>query len=175
MPSDPVNPTVADAAAPRGATLPQQRVSLRVMARRRRHVLRNGLVVLVVTAVMVVLSLANRDWQDVRRCRENLDYAVGEFRRTIDSRLLPRAFPQRPETRSAPGVHYHYQPLSVVLDMKRGTVGICCCARPHRLFLDRDGRHVVTYDGKDFAVRWVTEREFADRAATLGLTVLERH
>lgn len=152
---------------------PARGVPLRVVATRKRKVARLVAVVVVVTAAIVLLSIANRDEQSVSRCRRDLEYAVEQFRQRAGEGVgLPRELPRRADAGARVEYHYHYVPRNVLRERPGAPLGVVCCVQRHRLYFDSDGRHVVTYDGQAFEIRWMTEEEFAARADALGLRVV---
>ena len=131
-------------------------IPLRVAKRRRRNVRRNLGIMTAMVALTLLITMAGRDQQHRRDCRARLVQAVGDY-------------PRRTEPHSAAASHYVYRPDNLSADAPDAPVGVSCCAAAHRLFLDTDGRHVVTYDGRAFEIRWMTETEFQRRAESLGL------
>lgn len=159
-------------APPRGARRAgASSVSLPVVAKRRRRVWRAVGFIVAGTAAMVVLAAINRDHQDVRGCRTTLEAAVKVFGERT-STMLPRAFPVGDRAGLNPARHYYYVPDALFLEHGRGDIGVCCCAMPHRLFFQDDGRHVVVFNNGEFRVRWLTESQFQREKDVLRLRVL---
>lgn len=156
------NPSIAAGSPVAGKPIP-----LRVAKRRRRNVRRNLGIMAAMSALMLLVTLAGRDQQDVRNCRTRLDLAVRNFRENVAAGLPPD-FPPT-EAHAVDPSHYTYRPDNLKADAPDGPLGVSCCAAPHRLFLDTDGRHVVIYDGQAFEIRWMSETEFQQRAESLGL------
>jgi hypothetical protein len=153
------------------------RVALRTLGERRRRVLRNVLFVVVVSLVMLVLTVANRDQQAIDGCKERMEYAVKTLREHHREWLRdPQKF-ALPLIEAHLGDTWRYH----VLDNWRFTeqaafareVGVCCCERPHSPLFLAAGRHVIIYHvaEQEYELKWMTEREFARRAEELGLRV----
>ena len=139
-----------------GSTMTERSIPLRVAKRRRHNVRRNLVIITVMVALTLLITLAGRDQQDVRNCRARLERVVADF-------------PLPSEAHSVAASHYTYRPDNLNAESSDGPTGVSCCAAPHGLFLDTDGRHVVIYDGRAFEIRWMTETEFQRQAEGLGL------
>lgn len=146
-----------------------ERVRLRTMAERRRRVWRSLALFMVTVAAMVVIVMLRRDTQAVESCRHMLDDAVGVLHAELaKGHGLPPTFPQSAAGRSVLRTHFHYSMLNAQFLAGKRQIGICSCEQPHRLFLQRNGRHVALFDGENFEVRWVDEEEFRRNAAAWG-------
>lgn len=146
-----------------------ERAALRTMAARRRATRRRLVTTVVVGVAMVLMVMATRDNQSVRRCRASADYAAGVFRAELARHQpLPLSFPRSREGQVMPREHYHYSPLNASLIALRRPIGICYCEDRHNLFLQADGRHVLLFDGERIDVQWVTESEFRAQADAWG-------
>ncbi|MGE0479657.1 MAG: hypothetical protein AB7Q17_04200 [Phycisphaerae bacterium] len=153
-----------------------ERAALRTMAARRRATRRRLITTVVVGVAMVLMVMATRDNQAVRRCRASAEYAAGVFRAELARHQpLPLSFPRPREGQIMPREHYHYSPLNANLIALRRPIGICYCEDRHNLFLQADGRHVLLYDGERIELRWVTEPEFVRQAEAWGFEGHARH
>jgi len=148
-----------------------ERVRQRTMTSRRRRFVRRVVIFAVLTAGMVLVSMAHRDAQAMAQCRGRADFIADEFSANYLDRKLPILLPHRPEDRDWVLRHYEYRPVNDRFFRQERDVGVCCCQKPHRLTLRERGRHVVVFDGASFQVRWLTESEFKQQAAALHLPV----
>ena len=151
-----------------GISPTQRSLPLRVVSRRRRNVRRNVVVLTAMIAFTLLITLAGRDQQDVRRCRDRLERAVAILRDRVGSGL-PDDFPQPDQEQTVAASHYDYRPDNLVAESLLTPIAVIACDSNHGLFLDTNGRHVVLYDGKNFDIRWMTETEFQERASSIGL------
>lgn len=151
-------------------------VAWRTLFERRRRVWRSVLLVLILSLAMIVLSIVNRDQQEVDGCRQRMEYAVAEFQRQYDEKgLSPTAVPLPEGTgeladRLRAHIHYNW----FYTESPHEEVGVCCCRHPHtRLFLPA-GRHVITFSVRQrkYKLTWMNEDEFVRRAEALGLRLL---
>ena len=158
------------------------------MSERRWRVLLNVTVFVAATGAMVLLSMSHRDAQAVQTCREQMDYTCQELQKLLETgqvapRSLPLPLPPEPgegasaaekekwqsETLAA-REHYFYNSQYATTRSGGQTVGVCCCKNTHHLFLRANGRHVVVFDGQKYEVRWLTEAELRQQAASWNLT-----
>ncbi len=157
------------------ATPASDEAALRTLGQRRRRVWRSVLLVVLLTLVMVMLSVMNRDQQAIDSCRERMEYAVREFQRQFDEHgISPTALPLPQDTPDAAArmrehVLYNYLYTESALT----EVGVCCCRYPHSRLFQPAGRHVITFNVRDgrYLLRWVKEEEFRQKADDLGLRV----
>jgi len=162
------------------------------LARRRRRVWRNLTLIMVITGIMVVLSMAERDNQSLRgsieTCRRNLEFAAGRLQEAFDrGEPAPPRVPL-PQDPAPPGLspadqeayqdaqldrilHYHYEPMHRKALSPGRTAIICYCVKPHHLYLRDDRRHVILFDGRKYQVACLGETEFRRRAAELGIAL----
>ncbi len=141
-----------------------ERAGLRTMTQRRRRIQRSLATVGLVTVVMLLLALLQRDQQSTRQCRRQVDAAIEGFRHAHRvGRVPPTTFPSVPQADAEAPDHFAYNILYAQLVRSTNPVGVFCCAEPHRLYLHESGRHLVTFDGQDFHVSWVPAGEFARR------------
>jgi hypothetical protein len=152
-----------------------QRATVRVMAERRWRLWRRLAVIVVVSAVIVLLALLQRDTQSRRGFERDAERLAAEFEGELARRGVPPdifLFAQRDD----PAIAEFYFNTSYSLRFGDGeAVGVCCMRAPLGLFLQEDGRYVILFDGKSFAVRWMTESEFRSRAPELGLASAVSH
>ncbi len=152
------------------------------MAQRRRRVWLNIGGFVLVTGLMVVLSMLQRDQQSIVSCRERLVFATRELQKRLgrgQTELVDLPLPDskgdsaQPQSEEAfeNRAHYFYNSDWWREQPKRKVVGVCCCAAVHDLFLRPDGRHVIVFDGTKYELRWMTEAEFARQGPELGLDV----
>lgn len=115
-------------------------------------------------AVVVGLSIYNRDAQALRADRMRLEYWADRLRESrahhdlapID---LPLPAGQSPEISDA----YEYTRFFDQQAANHGRAAVVYRREPLRLLFQRDGRHLLTFDGREFSVNWVAESEFAER------------
>jgi hypothetical protein len=163
------------------------RAALRTMSQRRRRVWINVSAFALLTGLMVLLSMAQRDEQAVRSCHDRLAFAADELQNrlsrgvtAVDNLPLPGSTgvakvatgqPRNEDEAFENRVHYFYNADWWRGRHRRRVVGVCSCAAPHQLFLRPDGRHVIVFDGQRYELRWMTESEFARQAPEFGLDV----
>lgn len=162
------------------------RAALRAMAERRWRVWINVAAFVLATALILVLSMAQRDHESVQKCHERMDYARQQLQDLLaQGQLVPLRLPlpegeqlpadaspaereQREEDALSRREHYFYN-MRYARSLGRSTpVGVCCCKYPHRLYLHQDGRHVIIFDGEQYELVWLTETEFRRQEKTLG-------
>jgi hypothetical protein len=175
--------TMTDSQPTTARTTLTERAEQRTLAKRRRRVWRNLLFFVVVTLAIVVLSLLNRDEQAIRSCRERMEYAVRVFQEREDKGEPPLPLLPLPDkdTRADDAErrlmawrdHTHYNVLYSERVTRAREVGVCCCLHAHTRLLWPVGRYVVILDAprRRYELRWMDEREFADRADDLELRV----
>lgn len=181
---------MSDVSVTRSARVTADELARQTVAQRRRRVWFNLMLFLVVTAGMVVLSMAQRDHAALRGtiadCRKRLEFVRDELQTLFDrtGQLAPDELPL-PEL-AASGqdadktkgslddeefftlrTHYIYN-ARYAQASKRQLVGVCCCEQAHDLYLQRDRRHVLLFNGKRYEVLWMSETEFRRRAHELG-------
>jgi hypothetical protein len=156
-------------AAKPGAGSAGQRVALRVMVTRRRRFWRRAVLIVLVTAAILLLALAQRDGQTVQRQRGLAQQVAEALRdRAAESPLPPNVL-QVARVEDVPELEtYAFNPVYSAHAELRGRSGVCASG-PVVLFLRTDGRFLVTYDGRAFAVEWMEEAQFRREADALGL------
>jgi len=168
--------------------------ALEVVAERRRRVRRSVLVFVFVTVVIILLSVAERDHQARRgaiaACERRLLFARDELQRLLDERglIAPAELPLPPvEVPAHPPIAGRSPEEDAYFEMRSqyvynafygqakdgSLVGVCYCAKPHQLYLQADGRHVLLFDGRTYQVRWIPEAEFQRRARQLGFSLVK--
>lgn len=177
--------TTIEKSATKSATSKPQR---RAVERRRLRVWANVAGFLVVTAIMVVLSMAQRDTQSMQRCERNLEFASGRLQAMLaEGRYAPLNLPlpgmeeetTNPRVRALEenaGVvqvreHYFYNSRYRPPRDEETWVGVCCCRASHRLYLFPEGRHVLVFNGSGYEIRWLLEADFRAQAAELGFNL----
>jgi hypothetical protein len=185
---------MSQSAAPPAVTSVVDRAAIRTMSQRRRRVWINVAVFVLVTTVMVLLSMAQRDYQSVRDCWKRMNGTGQELQKLLSrGEAAPLLLPL-PQPRELPAnasqaerdrrddefllmrQHYFYnahygRPQA---QQRQRPVGVCCCAALHHLYLRTNGRHVIVFDGQRYELRWLTESEFRRQAAVLELVVPEQ-
>jgi len=157
------------------------------MSVRRRRVWRSLAVFVIVTAAMVVLSMAQRDYQAVQACRDRLEFTRGQLQELLaHGTVAPLELPMPGHSTEAGGTpaprkpaedpfvaraHYFYNARYARQPDRKDPVGVCCCEAPHHLYLRPDGRHVIVFDGQRYSLGWLSEAEFQRRASALKLNV----
>lgn len=145
-----------------------ERANLRVMHERARRIWVRLSLVIVVTVAIIVLALAQRDNQTIRRQSRIAQQIAAEMREAYEQR---RALSDLTLLAQQPALaeDYYFNPSYSIQAERRGRAGVCAPRRQVRLFLREDGRHVVLFDGTTFTVAWMSEAQFAERSAELGL------
>lgn len=146
-----------------------ERASLHVMAQRRRKILRGSAVVALLVAAMILLSVATRDIQDMRRCCAQLEFIREKLGPVTASNSLPFKLPQPDDPRTALVGHYRYMPSNASLPRGDHPVAIVCCDRPHSMMIRPDGRYALVLEGSSYKIKWMTESDFAAAANQLGI------
>jgi hypothetical protein len=155
----------------------------RSMARRRLRVWLNVAAFIVITGVMVVLSIVQRD-QDALRgrfatSREHLEYARDELQELYDQhRIVAPAelpLPLQLEAATPEQAEEAYAQLrqQYVYNLRygrvrKGRVGVCYDASPHSFYLKPYQRHVLIFEDGRYKVLTLTEDEFQRQAEALG-------
>lgn len=174
-------PTTATVNAPpiQDAT---NKAGLRTRASRRSRLLRQVSLFAIASVALVLVALANRDAENVRNCRQRLDFVGQQLQLNYTrNQSLPPNLPMPGQTMDDPGVRDplrrkpgsrdHYAYLGTTNLNHVGVVAVCACFSEHRLYLRDDGRHVVVFDPATakFEVRWLTNAEFRQQAEKLGI------
>ena len=130
-------------------------VQQRVRRERNARLLRGiGLTVLV-TVVMVMLAISNRDQQAYKRSSQSMQELVALLENQPGVRIR------------LPNSKWVFNTRFRDLANERGKGGVC--ARPVDLFLWPDGWHVVVLDGETYEVLWMNADDFEAAAPDLGL------
>jgi hypothetical protein len=145
------------------------RARQRTLFERRKRFWRRIALFLLVTIVIVLVALANRDLLQWRDIQKKAALVANALQQTYTDRKQdpPLRFPDLPEPYQELHKRYHFNIFYADQQKSRRRVGVCCLQDPARFFLRADGRTVILFDGKQFTARWMTESEF--RAAALGL------
>jgi hypothetical protein len=146
------------------------RVSLRVMRARKWRIWRNLLLMTVVTAVIIVLAMLQRDSQSMRRAARETQHIVSAFHRTQEATgTLPERLPPL-ENRPADVWNAYYFNPAYTRQAQRGELtGVVCPRDDLRMYLGESGRYIVVYRAGQFESRWMKADEFKQAATRLGL------
>jgi len=153
-----------------------QQARLHTMFRRRRRFWRRAITFTVVTVVIVLVVLTNRDTQRIRGERDNALMVASVLQASYDARgrkELPLSLDFKPED-AALGRRYAFNILYVIDKKSRENVGVCWLKDPVRFFVRSEGRWVVVFDKTSdrFDAVWVKEDRFREEAARLGFAHL---
>jgi hypothetical protein len=148
------------------------RVRARLMHGRMLRVFgRAGAIVLFSCAIGLLL-VQTRDTQTQQRVLRLADAVAARFQAEFDARgvLTPMLTPDKVGPELAPRLDaFYFNPLYPHQSVTRPEVGVCSTQRPVPFFLRRNDWMVVTFDGRRFRPRWMTQEEFARRHDELGL------
>jgi hypothetical protein len=177
---------IEETASPEQAT--SERVGLRTLRERRWRVYRGVFMLVLSTAIVVALTVLNRDEAAIRACDARMRFACDAFQAMRDSKapvpaslLELRPDPSRPVDREDHATNdlltqlwteaYYNALFDLRCDSGR-EVGVCCCQAPHARLIGASGRYVVVYDPvrRRFAQRWLDEDAFQRQADQLGLS-----
>ncbi|MBW7907148.1 MAG: hypothetical protein LC135_10300 [Phycisphaerae bacterium] len=151
-----------------------ERVWLRTYRQRSRRIWRQLVLVAVVTVVIVILSLAQRDLQAQRWERRELD----RLAESLQSRLATEGgavdLVALMRLDDPLWNRYQFNDGYARQGWRGSEIGVGCSRSVVALFLKEDGRFVLLFDGAAYRVEWLTEREFRRRAASLGLELALR-
>ena len=154
---------------PAGVT---DRVRTRTFLHRRGRLLRGIALFVPVTAVIVYLSMLQRDTQAMKVGETNARMIADAMQTQLTAEHVP---PQRMPDLPAPyqGVveRYYFNYFYGNKLQTSQVVGVCAMRQSTRLFLREDGRFVVLFDGSKFWSEWMTEAQFAQRAKALGISI----
>lgn len=151
-----------------------ERVRARVIAQRKRRILINLGVFVLVTLGMVYVVLLQRDDQAVRNINDlGARIAAALQSEWNASAALPIQFPDLgPETRAARG-RFVFNARYVEQLRARTPVVVCMTPRV-RLYLRSDGHSIVLFDGDRYTATWMTTDAFRAKADALGIIVDEQ-
>lgn len=156
-------------------------VQLRTLRERRRRVWRSVLTFVVVTTVLVLLSIANRDESAIRSCHGRMMAARDALQQVYDrGRPVP---PQLPLLADVDPKDEHQQQIvhlrshayyNVLHDCRLNAareVGVCACRGNHTRLIGDAGRWVIVFNSarRQYEVRWMDREEFERQADELGL------
>jgi hypothetical protein len=170
---------------------PQKLLQLHMLKRRRRRVWLNTVGIVLITLLMVLLSVAERDSQSLRgsvlRCKNDLEYARKVLQAEFDAgRPAPAKMPL-PAVQIPPDLtqkererfdqqredwRRHYKYLAghrgQVRDGK--PVVVCQDVHLHDLYIYPDQLHVILFDGHDYKLETLHRHDLAGMADTPGWT-----
>lgn len=156
----------------------QKRAKLRIVSQRRRRVWLNLTLFVAATAIVVVLSMANRDSETIRRNERFVADVTARFQADYVKRPLPARMPLdedlEEQMRNSWRNRFCYVPRNQ-WRFRDGDerVAVCYHDHPLMLFLRADGRHVIFYDGQRYWSQWTPEDELRRRADEWGLALLD--
>ncbi len=163
-----------DSTSGAGRSDASERVGRRTIASRRRRVVRSAAALFVAVLAMAALSIVVREQEDIKGCRDRMEYAAADLQRVHDERgRIPYELPLPEEnTRRHHFLYNSLYPNQV--SRSRPEVGVCCCFHPHSGLFMPNGRHIVVYhaERETYTVEWLSEADFAERAEQLGLRVM---
>ncbi|HMQ16676.1 MAG TPA: hypothetical protein PKC49_11950 [Phycisphaerae bacterium] len=151
-----------------------ERVWLRTYRQRSRRIWRQLVLVAVVTVVIVVLSLAQRDLQAQRWERRDLDRLAASLRGRLETEGGPADLLALMRLDDPLWNRYQLNDGYARQGWRGSEIGVGCSRSVVALFLQEDGRFVLLFDGAAYRVEWLTERDFRGRAAALGLELALR-
>ncbi|TWT43942.1 hypothetical protein RAS1_03450 [Phycisphaerae bacterium RAS1] len=157
-------------------TLPAQetpaarQAAARAANERRRRVWRNVAFFFVTLFLILLLSLYNRDEQEVQADRRRMEFWRESFQKLLDAaQELPLQLPTPPGDSAALRDDYIYNMMYQQVLRVRGKAALCYRTQAAQLALRRDGRHVLIFNGRALEIVWMNEDEFAEQAEVLGM------
>jgi hypothetical protein len=180
-----------ESAAERAVLSPQKLFQLQTLRRRRRRVWRNFAFIVLITFIMVLLSVAERDNQSLRgsvqRCYHDLEYACGVLQAQFDQgRAAPATLPlpeepEPPDLKPAEREQFEQRQLDrrlryIYLARHRGQVRagrpalVCQDVQMHDLYIRPDQLHVILFDGRNYELRTLHREDLAQMAGVPGWT-----
>lgn len=156
--------------APQTSQQIAQRVRARTLAERKRRILRNAVLFVIITLGMIYIALRQRDAQAVRNITEIGRLMAADMQRVFDQekRLPDRAPNLGPQFRAIAS-RFVFNPFYGELSRSIKPVAALYSTGPISLFLNPPGRVVVLFDGKNFRAEWIPETDFHNRRAAWGL------
>lgn len=146
------------------------RVARRTLSQRRRRVWRELLLLGVGTVIMVIVAMANRDYQAVENARTRMERVAAYLQKLHNNkRPFPLEIPMLKGDDAEARELYLYNSLFTDSLLRRREVAVCYRIRPMRLFLRTDGNFVLVFDGKNFRVEWLTVDEAHEKADDYGM------
>ena len=150
-----------------------RRAEERVMNYRRRRVLRSSLFFSIITIVMIVVAMAQRDRQAERGGLDAAKTAAAVLHDAyVRERFLPLQMPADAARRGVNAQSWSFNITYPERARNSGRVGVCCLNPPVDLFLQEDVRFVVVFDGGDFDVLRLDESAFRQQAQALGFSTV---
>lgn len=169
-------PTVANRSAADLAAQRRAQVAPRVLSRRRRRVFWRILLTLLALALMISISVLQRDQQRLQSAEDNVAHLPAVLQRFLAADGFPRDLPPPTdvEAAGAPAVRRWrdaliYAPQNLTDANPRRSVAIVYPQVATALYTRANGRYIVTYDGASFRVEWFTEADLRDAASSLGI------
>lgn len=147
-----------------------QRAALRVANERRRRVWRNVAFFIVTFILILLLSLYNRDEQEVRADRRRMEFWRQSFQKALEAgQELPLQLPTPPGDSGEIRDDYIYNMMYQQVLRIRGRAALCYRAQAAHLALRRDGRHVLIVSGRSLEIVWMNDDDFEAQAESLGM------
>lgn len=156
---------------------PRQRALLETMRRRRRRIIQHVALYIFATAVIIVLAMLQRDSAAIGRSKQYMEHVRDGLAEAYTEGHLPTELPapsgiEDDEVENWRGKHL-YLPNNVARLYAHDEVVICCSDPPVRMYLQQEGRHVVLFDGEQFELVWMSDREFRRRAEDLAVKPIQ--
>jgi hypothetical protein len=170
---------------------PQKLLQLHMLKRRRRRVWLNTVGIVLITLLMVLLSVAERDRQSLRgsvlRCQKDLEYAREVLQAGFDAgRPAPAKMPL-PAVQIPPDLtpkererfdqqredwrrHYLYRAGHRGQVRVGKPVVVCQDEHMHDLYINPDQLHVILFDGQTYELKTLHKDDLAQMADTPGWT-----
>jgi hypothetical protein len=149
-----------------------QRARWRTLLERRKRFWRRILLLVLVTVIMVLVALANRDMLLRREVQKRAALVARALQHAYTNRPQdpPLRIPDLPAPYEKLHQDFYFNIFYVDQQATRPRVGVCCRKDPVPFLLRADGRVVILFDGKQkqFTAQWMTERKFRDEAPALG-------
>jgi hypothetical protein len=170
---------------------PQKLLQLQMLKRRRRRVWLNTVGIVLITLLMVLLSVAERDSQSLRgsvtQCQQDLmvvrDALQAEFKagRPAPAKMPLPVVPIPPDLSPAQRDRFEQRQAErrqcyVYLAGHRGQVRdgkpvvVCQDLHLHDLYIHPDQLHVILFDGHDYKLETLHRHDLAGMAGTPGWT-----
>lgn len=158
-----------------------EHVDLHTLRQRQWRVLRSGALTIAVVIVLILIAYANRDEVTIRACGERMKIAAAILQQRAERNLPrtaalpdpldPNASSQQTEAVTRLREHGYYNVLYANQAIFKPQAGVACCGAPHTRLFGHSGRWVIVYEGsrRTYEVEWMSELEFEQRAADLGL------
>ena len=132
----------------------------------------------IVTVAMVILSMAHRDSQAVRRIEQQAQFIADRFQAQYVDRSLPTDLPTPPEIDATQAElwreGYIYLRRNQANASPDAPQAVCYSDPAARLYLRANSRAVILFDGQRYEAVLLKEDAFRARAAQCGITLQTR-